>query len=222
MQVRLAIPQARHRHRKPHHQLPVIGSQHLPARLVRQHERHVRLRLQIALAPHLAFNSHAHHPRASVFPLRDSLLCELCALCDLCVSFFFSFNFQPSTLNSLPFASSAPPMIVIPPALSGVGGTAAARIPTPPQNCHSDRSGPTFSFAPPYGASGRAVEESAFLAPFCEPQHLNVLFSLCPRCSYLCERRLPRSAPSISGTWSGCYRPSSPLSSNFYFLISIF
>src|SRR5208282_1947719 len=28
------------------------------------------------------------------------------------------------------------------------------------QVCHSDRSGPIFSSAPPYGASGRAVEES--------------------------------------------------------------
>src|SRR5208337_4717287 len=34
-----------------------------------------------------------------------------------------------------------------------------------PQICHPDRSGPTFSSAPNYGASGRAVEGSAFLLP---------------------------------------------------------
>src|SRR5208337_3196481 len=44
----------------------------------------------------------------SLFPLRLSLLCELCAVCDLRVifSFLFSFNFQLLTLNSRPFASS--------------------------------------------------------------------------------------------------------------------
>jgi hypothetical protein len=42
---------------------------------------------------------------------------------------------------------------------SNLASVEYARI-THAQNCHSDRSGPIFSSAPNYGASGRGVEES--------------------------------------------------------------
>jgi hypothetical protein len=56
-------------------------------------------------------------------------------------------------------------------------------------NCHPDRSGPIFSFAPPVGASGRAVEGS-------RQDRLLGLSSLCepPRSQ---RRRLPRPGRGV-------------------------
>jgi hypothetical protein len=39
--------------------------------------------------------------------------------------------------------------------------------------CHPDRSGPIFSFAPLFGASGRGVEGSAFPPPLANPQRVS-------------------------------------------------
>ncbi len=63
----------------------------------------------------------------------------------------------------------------------------SVRVYAHPQNCHPDRSGPTFSFAPPSGASGREVEGSAFSALLCE---LCVLCGLCA--SFFLPPCLPR------------------------------
>src|SRR5208282_1650626 len=58
--------------------------------------------------------------------------------------------------------------------------------PASTQNCHPDRSGPIFSFALPFGASGRGVEGSAFSALLCE---LCTLSDLCVIFISLPDRR---------------------------------
>ena len=80
------------------------------------------------------------------------------------------------------------------------------------QNCHPDRSGPIFSFAPFSGASGRVVEGSAclFLCALC------VLPSACPEHFFL--RRVISVLPSFFSspklkTYNRKLTTSSPLSS---------
>jgi hypothetical protein len=60
----------------------------------------------------------------------------------------------------------------------GLGSLPVVILPTLFPQCHPERSDPIFSFAPQFGASGRAVEGSLFLFSAMRPSRLSLTMPL--------------------------------------------